>query len=389
MKIPQSFSIQFKVSIFWLALMFVLAVFQPWITTDAPWYCKAENDSQVNGKEYQCDYLISAPVPFYPNEIRLNERLASPGAKTIEKHSRTHYLGTDNLGRDVAAGLLKGLRQALGIGLGSMTLCILVGFFLGAAGAWYGDLSIRWSKIGTWLRIFAIVYLCSFIGYMIYLLNSIVLPPSYQLILWGFAIIPPIALYQFAITRERKMAVKFINISVPIDNLLNRFIEVFQSLPALLLLLAITAIIGKHTAGSLILVLFLIRWPLATRFIRAEVLTLKEKAFLEHSALSGISIWKILFREVLPNTYAILIALFAFGVSTAILLEATLTFLGLGLPLEQVSWGSLILHGRQNPQAWWLVIFPGLMILFTLLSLLIIGEEIQSKYGPKGKRIRF
>lgn len=381
------YSPAFHASILWMGLILIVAIIQPWVTTPEPWYCTSQPKETTNTDG--CIDPFRSPIPFDPSEIRLKDRLSPPMTLTIEDNPRLHVFGTDNLGRDVAAGLTYGLRQALIIGFGSMTLCILFGFFLGALSAWYGDLSIRWSPLGSIARWISLVYTLLFTGYLIHLMTSSSVDGTILAILWAIAWFPAILIWTGVHYKEQRMPLHKLRWALPFDQLINRFIEIFQSLPALLLLLAITVVIGKHTTWTLMLVLFFIRWPLAARFIRAEVLNLREKAFLEHVNHNNPGIFKILFREILPNTYVILIALFAFGVSTAILLEATLTFLGLGLPLEQVSWGSLILHGRQNPQAWWLILFPGLMILFTLLSLLIIGEEIQRKRGQGGDKVRF
>lgn len=381
------FTPAFRASILWMGLILIVAIIQPWVTTPEPWYCKSSQKETTHTET--CENPIQSPIPFDPSEIRLKDRLSVPMTHTEEEKPRTHIFGTDNLGRDVAAGLIYGLRQALVIGFGSMILCIIFGFFLGALSAWYGDLSIRWSPLGAVLRWISLAYTILFTGYLVHLIASGPIDDSVYFPLWLVAWTPTILLWIGIHYKEQNMQVHKLRWALPIDQLINRFIEIFQSLPALLLLLAITVVIGKHTPWTLMLVLFFIRWPLAARFIRAEVLNLKEKAFLEHANHNNPGVFKILFREILPNTYVILIALFAFGVSTAILLEATLTFLGLGLPLEQVSWGSLILHGRQNPQAWWLILFPGLMILFTLLSLLIIGEEIQRKRGRGGNKVKF
>jgi peptide/nickel transport system permease protein len=157
-----------------------------------------------------------------------------------------------------------------------------------------------------------------------------------------------------------------------------RFIEVFKTIPALILLLALIAIISKPSILTLILTLAFLLWPTVARFSRAEMLRIREEDYINSAKILGLSDIKIILTHALPNALGPIMVVIAFGISGAILLEATLSFLGLGLALDDVSWGSMLSEARQNFKAWWLALFPGIAIFFTVASFNIIGDRIQS-----------
>lgn len=333
----------------------------------------------------ECDKMLMPPIPFSHQSVQLTSRLLPPLSPSNGDRNMRHILGTDGLGRDVAAGMLFGLKQAIVIGFGSMTLALLFGYLLGVVSAWFGDHRVRMTTFGLWSRLVlsAIAIVC-LIYFSIQLKDSLVS----MLSLWpAAALIGTILFVLFWMIRfwEGQQPISQYRTSMPVDSMIIRLVEIFQSVPALLLLIGLTAAFKSHSVWSLVLIIFLIRWTAVARFVRARVMILREKAFLENAYHLRMPFRRVLFIEILPHTYDILVALFSFGVSTAILLEATLTFLGLGLPLEQVSWGGLIRDGRQHPGAWWLVVFPGLAISLTLLALILIGEEIQRHYSSESK----
>ncbi len=390
-----SFSITFKLAIIWLAVLVVLCLLRPLISGSQPVYCKdAEGithwqfGQQKARSPADCQKAIMPPIPFDHQTIRLTSRLTPPMTKDKSATDQYHILGTDALGRDVASGMLFGLRQALLIGFGSMAMAIILGYILGVLSAWYGDKKLRMTRLGLWVRsILGIVTLTLFFYFL-----SISRQPglSPNALLWSIGVISILIILVFILVNiwEWKQPVSHFATSFPVDSIITRLIEIFQSVPALLILIGLTAIFKSHSVWSLAFIIFLIRWPIVCRFVRARAMTLREKAFLQHASQINMPIHRVLFREVFPHTLDILVPVFAFGVSTAILLEATLTFLGLGLPLEQVSWGGLIRDGRQHPEAWWLITFPGVALSLTLLSMIVIGEEIQRRFSGEDKMPR-
>ena len=378
--------LSYKLSLIWLAFLVFLVILGPFLASDKPLYCYSYTSTTMGDS---CTQSIMPLIPFAPTKIQLKDRLSPPFTRSRTDMAHMHWLGTDHLGRDIASGIITGLRQSLWIGVGSMIVCLLLGILVGFAGAWYGDVGIKVSRTGHVVRWILLLVLGT-VGIYVTILYADQVFTVGQLIghlCWIIGLL--VVSFWIIRKQELRLPVYRIQDTIRLDSILSRVIELFQSLPVMMLLIALTASIGQHTAWSLIFVLILIRWPLAARFVRAEILQLKQQPFMQMAGRRQLSLWVLLFRELFPNLIPVLIALFAFGVSSAILLEATLTFLGLGLPLEQVSWGSMILDGRQHPQAWWLITFPGLFILFTLGSLLIVGEQIQKIRGAQQKPIRF
>jgi peptide/nickel transport system permease protein len=159
------------------------------------------------------------------------------------------------------------------------------------------------------------------------------------------------------------------------DDVLMRLTEAFQVLPRFFLALVVIAFFGPGL-DRLILVLGVTSWPLLARVVRAEVLALRSREFVEAARVHGASRRRILLREILPNAVPPAIALLGLVVAQVILIEAGLGFLGLGDP-NVVSWGALSSEAQQFLRvAWWLSLFPGLAILLAVLGLNLLGDAL-------------
>ena len=180
--------------------------------------------------------------------------------------------------------------------------------------------------------------------------------------------------------------ISFLNstISIPLYNIISRTIEVVVSLPTLLLIITIAAI-AKPSITNLILIIALVQWTTIARFVRAEMLRLRNMEFMQAAEVLGLKPYQILLRHALPNVIAPALVSISFGVAAAILMESGLSFLGVGVPVDQVTWGSLINSGRENFQAWWLVLYPGLCIFLTVLVYNILGEALRDAMDVKLK----
>lgn len=160
-----------------------------------------------------------------------------------------------------------------------------------------------------------------------------------------------------------------------VDDVLMRVTEVFQVLPRFFLALVVLAFFGPGL-DRLILLLGLTSWPLLARVLRSEVLALRSREFVDAARVHGASRTRILLREVLPNALPSAIALLGLVVAQVILLEASLSFLGLGDP-DVTSWGSLASEAQRFLRVgWWLSLFPGLAILLTVLGLNLLGDAV-------------
>jgi peptide/nickel transport system permease protein len=167
-----------------------------------------------------------------------------------------------------------------------------------------------------------------------------------------------------------------------VDDLLMRFTEFFQTIPSFALAIVLVAILQPSLA-TVVLAISVVSWPPIARLVRAEFLTLRSREYVEAAKLQGQSTPRIILTQVLPNAMPPIIVLASLMVATAILLESSLSFLGLGDP-NMMSWGYMIGAGRTVlRQAWWLSFFPGVAILLTVLALNLVGEGLNDALNPR------
>ena len=166
-------------------------------------------------------------------------------------------------------------------------------------------------------------------------------------------------------------------INIPVDSIISRFIEIFLSLPRLILILTIAAIC-RPSVLTIILIIGLTSWTEIARMMRSQVLQLKEMNYIAAAKSFGASTIKVLTNHLLPNAMSQILVIWTVGIASAILLETGLSFLGVGVPPETATWGSLMFEAKENYQAWWLVIFTGVAIFSLLSSLYLIGNKLKS-----------
>lgn len=167
-----------------------------------------------------------------------------------------------------------------------------------------------------------------------------------------------------------------------VDDALMRFTEFFQTVPSFALAIVLVAIF-EPSIQSIVAAIAIVSWPPVARLVRGEVLSLRSREYVEAAVLSGQTSATIIWRQILPNTLSPIIVLASLMVATAILLESSLSFLGLGDP-NLMSWGYMIGAARTViRQAWWLSFFPGVAILLTVLALNLIGEGLNDALNPR------
>lgn len=168
-----------------------------------------------------------------------------------------------------------------------------------------------------------------------------------------------------------------------LDVALMTVVDVTLSFPQLLLALAFVAALGP-SLWTIIVVLGLTGWERYARVVRAEVLALREKDFIEAARAMGVSSSRIVLRHVLPNTFSSIIVMSTLQVAQAILQEAALSFLGVGSGSAYPTWGQMIALGRDFVSvAWWLPTFPGLAILTTVLAINLVGDRLRDALDPR------
>jgi peptide/nickel transport system permease protein len=168
-----------------------------------------------------------------------------------------------------------------------------------------------------------------------------------------------------------------------VDTVIMTVVDVTLSFPQLLLALAFVAALGPSLI-TIIVVLGLTGWERYTRVVRAEVLALREKDFVEAARAMGVTSTRMLLRHILPNTFSSIIVMSTLQVAQAILQEAALSFLGVGTGSAYPTWGQMISLGRDFVTvAWWLPTFPGLAILITVLSINLVGDRLRDALDPR------
>src|SRR5712675_501580 len=167
-----------------------------------------------------------------------------------------------------------------------------------------------------------------------------------------------------------------------IDDALMRFTEFFQTIPSFALAIVLVAIL-QPSIYSIVASIAIVSWPPVARLVRGEVLSLRTREYVQAAIVTGQTSSFIIWREILPNALSPVIVLASLMVATAILLESSLSFLGLGDP-NLISWGYMVGAGRTVVrQAWWITVFPGLAILLSVLGLNLVGEGLNDALNPR------
>ena len=170
------------------------------------------------------------------------------------------------------------------------------------------------------------------------------------------------------------------------DMIIMRLVDIMLCIPGFFLVLAVIAFLGPNILNIMIII-GLTSWMGVTRLVRAEFLSLKEREFVLSAKASGASDFRIIFIHILPNALAPVFISAVLGVAAAVLLESSLSFLGLGIQPPTPSWGNILTDGKSNIEiAWWLSVFPGLGILITVLGYNLLGEGLRDALDPKFKK---
>jgi peptide/nickel transport system permease protein len=245
---------------------------------------------------------VFAPLlaPADPLKQVLSARLKPPSAE--------HWLGTDQLGRDILSRMIYGARISLLIGLVVVVLAGGLGTFVGLVAGYSGG----------WL-----------------------------------------------------------------DEVLMRLTDVFFAFPALILAMAISGALGPSLTNAMIAIAA-VSWPVYTRLVRAQVLSLRNREYVEAARSLGASTPRIIWQHILPNSLAPLMVQASFDMGGAILAAAGLSFIGFGTQPPTPEWGVMISEGRNYISTHpWLPLFPGLAILFTVAAFNLIGDGLRDAFDPR------
>lgn len=330
--------------------------------------------------------LTSGTKPvFDPAMVRLQEKLlpplSSPNLETLRPEEipklGVYLFGTDDLGRDVFARMLQGAWVSLTVGFVAVGIAVLIGIFMGGISGYFGQGHIRVDQIlaafvlllgGGLLAVGAI-----FSGSALLLIGSAYIFFS-RWLKKGLGKQPP----------PKWMKVFFAGV-ISIDTLIMRLVDIMLCFPSFFLILTVVALLPA-SMYNIMIVIGLTSWMGATRFVRAEFLSLREQDFVTAARALGVSNWRIIFRHMIPNAIAPVLVSATIGIATAILTEAGLSFLGFGVPPPHATWGNILSDGKRFIfDAPWLTFVPGFAILLVVLSFNLFGEGLRDILNPKLK----
>lgn len=172
-----------------------------------------------------------------------------------------------------------------------------------------------------------------------------------------------------------------------IDETIMRITDVFLSFPPLILAMAFSAALGPSLFNAMV-ALSVVWWPLYTRLVRGQALSIRETLYVEAARSKGAGKWNLIFRHILPNCLSPILVTFTLDLGWVITATASLSFLGFGAQPPMPEWGKMVADGRiYLMQAWWVSMFPGLAIAFTVLGFNLLGDGIRDALDPKLRRI--
>ena len=389
-----------RIAVWSLRILFVIllvALFGDFIANEKPIYCKIAGKThfpifkqyavdlglghweteffQKGWKEHNYEKVIFPPIPYSSLTI-------DRGYTDFAEPQPAHWLGTDQLGRDVAAGMISGTRTAMLVGVVAMSIASIIGIFFGALAGYFGDNRFRISRVRLVLNIIG-----GCLGYFYgFATRTYIISNAKES--FGFEILKSVLIF-FAILLLSNLLASGLKrfsafrkkVTIPLDIIVMRLIEVMNSIPILLIILAAIAMLQKPSIFHIMVIIGLLRWTSIARFIRAELLRVRSLNYIEAAQAMGFGEFRIILKHAIPNALTPVLITIAFGVASAILLEAFLSFL---IPFDnEITWGSLLREARRAPTAWWLAVFPGLAIFITVTLFNLIGEGLTDALDPK------
>jgi peptide/nickel transport system permease protein len=328
--------------------------------------------------------LTSGTDPvFNPAVVRLQEKLlpplTRPNLDSLQPHEvpalNRYLMGTDDLGRDVFARMLQGAWVSLTVGFVAVGISLLIGIFMGGIAGYFGQHYIRLDHL----------LLAAFVLSGLGLIAANFMVPGACLLTISFGYVG-YTLRRVNASRPKALpaAIRiFCKNTITVDTLIMRIVDIMLCFTSFFLILTVVALLPA-SIYNIMIVIGLTSWMGATRFVRAEFLSLREQDFVAAVRALGVGNFRIIFRHMVPNAIAPVLVSATIGIASAILTEAGLSFLGFGVPPPHATWGNILSDGKRFIfDAPWLTFIPGIAILIVVLSFNLFGEGLRDVLNPK------
>jgi ABC-type dipeptide/oligopeptide/nickel transport system permease subunit len=301
--------------------------------------------------------------------------------------SGSHWFGVDPLGRDVFARVLYGARVSLEVAIVATAISVTIGVTVGMVAAFYrGWVDTVISRLIDVLLAFPILLLALGLASACSLGNGCLKTNSFgrDLLYFGLALLVLVGLW---IGRKaRRVKLRGLDVSTIAGPAITVAVVVILGL-FLWQVPGKSSTLIKPGIGVVIFVIAFVNWTYIGRIIRGQVLSLREKEFVEAARSLGASNARIIFREILPNLIAPIIVYSTLVIPTNILFEAALSFLGVGVQPPKASWGQMIADATSIfDTAWWFMVFPGVALVLTVLAFNLLGDGLQDALNPRRGR---
>jgi peptide/nickel transport system permease protein len=337
-------------------------------------------NQRILNKDPELDFVLQPLIPWtagrtdYVNAdfaAPLEEQyyLASDNTKQKLPLRYHHFLGTDLRGSDVLSGLLNALRITFLIGIVSTCIAAFFAFIAGVLAAWYA--AEGWSASRLSLLIGVLILLV-----VVVMLRNLEFAPE---LAGGYYLQIAFMLLLFYILKRHPISFFERKVRLPIDAIMTRLSEVFSTFPRFILVIVMGAFL-RPSLMQVILLLSITGWPDLARVLRAEILRLKDLNFIDAGRISGAGSFRLLIKHLLPNAWPVLSVTLLYALAMNILMEAGLGFLGMGIPDSYISLGGMMAQGKDHLEAWWIILFPGLLLSFTLFCLYRYAESLRPAY---------
>ena len=323
--------------------------------------------------------LTSGSDPILdPSMVRLQEKLrpplSIPDLETLRPEEIPRLgiflFGTDNLGRDVFARMLQGAWVSLTVGFVAVGISVIVGIFMGGLSGYFGQSRVRVDQL----------LIAGLLVIGMALLSGAARMVGMSLISAGVLLLA----FNFLTRKSKSFRGRFLSAGTfTVDTLIMRFVDIMLCFPSFFLILTVVALLPA-SIYNIMIVIGLTSWMGATRFVRAEFLSLREQDFVTAARAMGLGNMRIIFRHMIPNAIAPVLVSATIGIASAILTEAGLSFLGFGVPPPHATWGNILSDGKRFIfDAPWLTFVPGIAILIVVLSFNLFGEGLRDIFNPK------